>query len=303
MLLALATFVATDAFAQSSLGLGRSEQAIKPGGMFSGFLFWIQQQQQAFYRAMTGALRVMKSEPDKLWYLIGLSFAYGIFHAAGPGHGKAVVSSYMLANEVAAKRGIALSFAASILQGITAIVVISALLLFLRQFGLRSDNLAGYLEISSYFLVMVLGAYLLWAKITGKGHHHHHGSHDHDHENCDHMHMADPTKLIEKPGFREICSIILAVGLRPCSGAIIVLTFAFLNGLYIGGVLSTFAMSIGTAITVSILALLAVSAKNLALRIAGVTERSARIHRAIEITGAGLVFLLGLLLFSAAISV
>ena len=95
----------------------------------------------------------------------------------------------------------------------------------------------------------------------------------------------------------------MAVGLRPCTGAIVVLTFAFLNGLYVGGIASTFAMSLGTGITVASLALMAVVAKNTALKVAGMQDRAATIHRIIEIGGAALVFLLGLVLFSAAITV
>ena len=296
---------ADGALAQSSLGIGRSQQAIAPDGMFAGFFFWVQQQQQAFYKAMTGALKVMREDASQVWYLVALSFAYGIFHAAGPGHGKAVVSSYMLANEVSAKRGIMLSFASSFLQGVTAIVAISALLLFLRGTGVRTDNLAGTLEIASYFLVMVLGAWLLWVKMTGRGHHHHHGNdHDHAHDSsCGHLHAPDPKQLTGDLGLRQAWSAILAVGLRPCSGAIIVLTFAFLNGLVWGGILSTFAMSLGTGITVATLALLAVYAKNTALKVAGMQDRAGQLHKIIEICGAALVFILGAVLFTAALSV
>src|SRR5690606_25626997 len=101
-------------------------------GPFSGLLQWINAQQQTFYRSMTGALSAMRNDGSKLWLLIGLSFAYGILHAAGPGHGKAVISSYMLANEVALKRGVVLSFASAALQAIVAIIVISALFLVLH---------------------------------------------------------------------------------------------------------------------------------------------------------------------------
>ena len=293
-------FFADLSHAQSSLGLGRSEQSIPPDGLFAGFFLWIQQNQQAFYKAMTATLTQMKSESEGLWYLVGLSFAYGVFHAAGPGHGKAVISSYMLANETAAKRGILLSFAAAFLQGITAILVIGILMLFLRGTGWRSDNLAGYLEITSYLIVMLLGLYLLWAKITGRGHHHHHDGHDdHDH---DHLHAADPSQLENELRLKGAWSAIAAVGLRPCTGAIIVLTFAFLNGLYLGGVLSTFAMSVGTGITVASLALLAVGAKSTALRLAGIQGKLDTVHRVIEITGALFVFVIGLLLFSAALA-
>ena len=292
-------------FAQSSLGIGRSQQAIAPDGIFAGFFFWVQQQQQSFYKAMTGVLKAMREDTSQVWYLIALSFAYGIFHAAGPGHGKAVVSSYMLANEVSARRGIMLSFASSFLQGVTAIVAISVLLLLLRGTGVRTDNLAGTLELASYFLVMVLGAWLLWQKLTGRGHHHHHGDdcgHDHDHDHG-HLHAPDPKQLTGDLGLRQAWSAILAVGLRPCSGAIIVLTFAFLNGLVWGGIMSTFAMSLGTGITVATLALLAVYAKNTALKVAGMQDRAGQLHKIIEICGAALVFILGAVLFTAALTV
>ena len=86
-------------------------------------LNWINLQQQEFYRALAGALKAMRTDGSKMWLLVGLSFAYGIFHAAGPGHGKAVISSYMVANEVALRRGILLSFVSAFLQGLTAIAV------------------------------------------------------------------------------------------------------------------------------------------------------------------------------------
>ena len=339
-----------EVLAQSSLGIGRSEQVIQPTGPFAGFFLWVQQQ-KAFYNEMRIALQSIREDGSGVWLLAGLSFLYGVLHAVGPGHGKAVVSSYMLANEVAARRGIYLSFASALLQGITAITIIGSIVLVLRGTGIKSDDLAGFLEISSYFLVMMLGAYLLWTKLLRKNHYHHehdhshnhhshnhthshahehvhvqahghqlafahaHGSsHDHGHshvhishshtcDSCGHSHAPDPTTLEGKFGGREAISAIFAVGLRPCTGAIIVLTFAFLNGMYLVGIFSTLAMSIGTGITVAVLALLAVTAKNTALQIAGWQDKAGTLHRLIEITGAAFVFLLGLLLFTASLSV
>ena len=92
------------------------------------------------------------------------------------------------------------------------------------------------------------------------------------------------------------------MGLRPCSGALIVLSFAFLNGLYAGGVLSVLAMALGTAITVSALATLAVTAKDWAVRFAGDGRTGNAIHAAIEVGGAALVFLFGLTLLSASLA-
>ena len=338
---------AGDALTQNSLGIGRPEQAIKPEGPLASLLLWIQQQQQAFYRSMTGELQAMRSDGAHVWALAGLSFAYGIFHAAGPGHGKAVISSYMIANEVAARRGIWLAFASALAQALTAIILISLLVLALRGSGLKQGDLTRWLEIASYAAVTLLGAWLLWSKIFRRGHHHHQGDghhHEHDHGNqheqghdghgyhehgrhnhaaahpaaahsahsdnhhehergtdCGHLHAPDPAALEGRFSLRQAWSAILAVGLRPCSGAIIVLTFAFLNGLYLAGIASTLAMAMGTGITVAVLAALAVWAKDIAVRIGGATDRGALVHRVIEIGGALLVFLLGLTLLSASL--
>ena len=323
--LAAAILYAGDVLAQNSLGIGRPEQAIAPEGPLASILFWIQQKQQAFYRLMTTELRVMREDGTHVWALAGLSFAYGIFHAAGPGHGKAVISSYMIANEVAARRGIWLAFASAFAQALTAIVLISLLVLVLRGSGIKQGDLTRWLEIASYAAVTLLGAWLLWSKAFRRGHHHHHHdnhghdhghSHDHHHDqghhrhshkahahggDCGHLHAPDPTALEGRFSLRQAWSAILAVGLRPCSGAIIVLTFAFLNGLYLAGIASTFAMAVGTGITVAVLAALAVWAKDLAVRIGGAADRGAAVHSVVEIGGALLVFLLGLTLLSASL--
>lgn len=307
---ALVCLELAQAQAQNSLGIGRPEQAITPQGPFAAALFWIQQQQQAFYKSLTGTLTAMRQDGTHVWALIGLSFAYGVFHAAGPGHGKAVISSYMLANEVAARRGIWLAFASAFAQAITAIVVISVLLALLRGSGIRQGDLTKWLEIASYAAVTLLGMWLIWAKVTGRGHHHGH-DHDHGHDHahhdhahgsdCGHLHAPDPDALKGAFGLRQAWTAILAVGLRPCTGAIIVLTFAFLNGLYLAGIASTFAMALGTGITVATLAAMAVWAKDIAIHVGGVAARGATVHRVIEIGGALLVFLIGITLLSASL--
>lgn len=340
-LLAL-TYVLThflgQAHAQSSLGIGSSEAVLPSTGMFAGILNWINLQQQGFYRSLTGAMRTIRDGGGGAWVLVGLSFAYGVFHAAGPGHGKAVISSYMLANEVTLRRGVMLSFVSSALQAVTAIVIMTAVFLLLRGTSISMTDASRFLEIASYVLVTGFGAWLLWRKAGPRlagllfgqpvrslsaattahhhhDHHHHDHSHDHDHDHhhhhaegevcatCGHAHAPDP-KLIAGEHFdwRTAWAAIVAVGLRPCTGALIVLSFAFLNGLYAAGVMSVFAMALGTAITVSTLAILAVTAKNWAVALAGDGRTGNRVHAAIEIGGAAFVFLLGLTLLSASLA-
>ncbi|TIX66118.1 MAG: nickel/cobalt transporter [Mesorhizobium sp.] len=382
--LAAATLVITHlpdvAHAQSSLGIGTNDgTAPSTSGPFAHILMWINLRQQEFYHSLAVAMKAMREDGSKLWLLIGLSFAYGIFHAAGPGHGKAVISSYMVANEVALKRGIMLSFVSALLQGLTAVVVMMLAYFVLRGTTVSMTDAAWFLEISSYVLVTLFGAWLLWRKagpairrLFGAGpvyslsaahashshaghshaghshaahahahalhahdhdhdnaahhshghgahdhHHHDHGAHDHaghdhhhhDHaagevcETCGHSHAPDPALLSgDNFDWRTAWSAVAAVGIRPCSGALIVLSFALLNGLWLGGLLSVFAMSIGTAITVSALATLAVTAKNWAVYFAGDGRMGNRIHSIVEIGGAAFIFLVGLLLLSASLT-
>ncbi|MFB9947416.1 nickel/cobalt transporter [Rhizobium puerariae] len=327
--------VAGAAHGQSPLGVGSAEPAFSIGGPLGPFFAWINAYQQSFYRALTGALKAMREDPWALSGLIGLSFAYGVFHAAGPGHGKAVISSYMIANEIALKRGVAISFVSALLQGLVAIVLVGAAFLVLRGSGITMTQATQAMEIASFALVALFGAWLLVKKIralrmrvvafpvaasAGIGSHASRGStglnfqavevDDHDHtgrgeycETCGASHMPDPAMLKAKDfSLHEAWSAIVAVGLRPCSGAILVMSFALLNSLYLGGVLSVLAMSLGTAITVTILAVLAVAAKDVAVRIAGPGSRTGRrITHAIEIAGALFVLLVGLSLLGASL--
>lgn len=104
----------------------------------------------------------------------------------------------------------------------------------------------------------------------------------------------------ERFDWRAAWAAVAAVGLRPCSGALIVLTFAFLNGLWVAGIASVLAMAAGTAITVSALAIMAVTAKNWAVALAGDGRMGNRIHRTVEIAGAAFILLIGLTLLAAA---
>lgn len=322
---------AAAAAAQNPLGIGSGEASLPPTGMFSGLIAWINAMQQDFYRSLTGALKSMRENGGGLWLLVGLSFAYGVFHAAGPGHGKAVISSYMLANETALRRGIVLSFLSALMQGSVAILLIGLVFLFLRGTSVSMSDAGRFLEIASYVLVAAFGGYLLVRKlgailarraaepgpeavaagIPARAHsrhsHHHHHPHGGGGETCSacgHSHAPDP-KLVggDRLDWRTAWTAVAAVGLRPCSGALIVLTFAFLNQLWMGGVLSVLAMSIGTAITVSVLATLAVTAKNVAMRFAGGGDAGRRVQDGIEIVGALLVLLIGILLLAASYSV
>lgn len=274
----------------------------------------MQTTQSDLHRRLAGALKRLKQGEglSAAWLLAGLSFFYGIVHAAGPGHGKAVISSYVLANEKTVRRGIVLSFLASLMQALTAVVVVSVLAVLLDAAGLRIRDAARSLEIASYVLVVVVGAWLVWAAAgrlwrgpAGSGHHHHHDhAHDHAHAHdghCGHAHLPDASQVEGVTGWKSAAAIILAVGLRPCTGALLVLVFAFANGLFLAGVGATFAMAFGTAITVSVLAVLAITSRELALRFAGPGSALAeRVFNIVSLGGGLLVLALGAILIAGA---
>src|SRR5712691_7391256 len=106
------------AIAQTSpFGVGRTP----PPPAADGVVGWVLAKQAEFYRGLSGLIRAAKADGSAVWGLFGLSFLYGVFHAAGPGHGKAVISSYLVANEETWRRGVVLSFASALLQALVAV--------------------------------------------------------------------------------------------------------------------------------------------------------------------------------------
>ncbi len=301
-----------------------------------GVTGWILQQQAAFYRMLSGAIRAAKADGSATWALLGISFAYGVFHAAGPGHGKAVISSYLVANDETWRRGVALSFASAVLQAITAVAVVGVVAVLLGATSKAMGDTVRVIEVVSYGLIVLIGLRLFWVKgraflallrgeakapAHGHAHHvHHHGhdhahSHDHAHNHSHghthdhhghgddeahawgHAHAPEPAELGGRDWWKRGLSAIVAVGLRPCSGAIIVLVFALAQSMFWIGVASTFVMGLGTAITVSAIATLAVGARGLAGRLAKAKPGAGMVLvRGFETAAAGFIIVFGVLL-------
>jgi len=96
--------------------------------------------------------------------LLGVSFLYGVFHAAGPGHGKAVISSYLVANNETWRRGLVLSFASAMLQALVAIAIVGVAAALLGATAKTMSNTIRVIEIVSYALIVLIGLRLLWVK-------------------------------------------------------------------------------------------------------------------------------------------
>jgi ABC-type nickel/cobalt efflux system permease component RcnA len=277
-----------------------------------GFAGWILAKQAEFYRMLSGLIRAAKADGSAAYTLLGISFLYGVFHAAGPGHGKAVISSYLVANNETWRRGIALSFASAVLQALTAIVVVAVAAALLGVTAKAMGKTVRVIEVVSYALILLIGLRLLWVKGRAffqalgvrneshaherdHGHHHHHHHHHHDDASAwSHGHAPELSELAGAHWLKRGLTATIAVGLRPCSGAIIVLVFALAQGLFWIGVASTFVMGLGTAITVAAIATLAVGARGLADKLAKAKPGAAVIIlRGLETAAALVIVLFG----------
>jgi len=344
---------AGDAFAQNPFGAPKG--APPPAPPPEGMMGWLLAKQAEFYRLLSGAIRNAKTDGSAAWLLMGLSFAYGIFHAAGPGHGKAVISSYLVANEETWKRGITLSFASALVQALVAIAVVGVAAALLGATAKTMSNAVWWIEIASYALIAFMGARLLYTKglafwreweflrapktlgaaaTVAHAHHHHGHAHDHAHhhhghdhhhdhahdhhahhdananpahgeeghvhdEHCGHSHGPTPDQLSGPGGWKRGLVAIFAVGLRPCSGAILVLVFALAQGIFWAGIAATLVMGLGTAITVAVIATLTVTATGLAARMAATRNGYGSLAlRGVEVAAAAFVLLFGIALLA-----
>jgi nickel/cobalt transporter (NicO) family protein len=298
--------------------VGANEGAM---GSARGVSGWILAQEAGFYRLLSGAIRAAKQSGAAAWGLAGLSLAYGIFHAAGPGHGKMVIASYLLANERALRRGLVIAFGAAVLQGLSAVAIIGIGAIIFNATAKHMTAAANAVEIASYAGIAVLGGTLVYVKgaallsawraapavavaaggtvrsflVDDCSQDHLHGA------GCAHVHAPDPRTLGAESSWKSALLTMVAAGSRPCSGAILVLVFALAQGMFPTGVFAVLAMSLGTAITTAVLASTAVLAKNVAVKYSKAGSGRVLIAGRLFEAGAALAVLgLGLALLFAA---
>lgn len=328
---ALVLTVSAAAAVQSPFGVATPDSSgYYFGGPLGPFFAWIAVHQAHFYRALTAALGDLRDNPAGIWLLFGLSFVYGVFHAVGPGHGKAVITSYMLASGDSARRGVVLSFLSAAVQAVSAIAVVAIGSLILGVTATAMTFATDWIEIASFGAITLFGAWLLFQKIRASFRRPYPATiavgpvgqficddPTHDAPGGIHVNCCVPlpapagTPLAASPPvdslrsfLKRAWSAIVAVGIRPCSGAIIILVFALSQGAFAAGIAATFIMAAGTGLTVAAIAVAAMSAKGLTLRVAGAgsSRGAAILGRTIEIGGAAAVFLFGLVLLGGALA-
>lgn len=223
---------------------------------WNGMIAWIFAQQKSFHRELTEALRLLSSNGG-MAAAVGLiiaSFLYGVFHAIGPGHGKAVLATYLIAHPEQIRRGMILAAASAMCQGLVAIILVYGLIYLAGWLPRETSQAVDWSERLSFSIIMLIGGMLIFR--AGRSFRHHgHG----EHCGCGHAHAPSKEQLTQASDWKTSIGVILSIGLRPCSGAVLVLVFAKVSGIAWAGVAAVLAMSIGTGIAVALMAYLTVN--------------------------------------------
>ncbi|QUM77343.1 nickel/cobalt transporter [Moritella sp. 24] len=263
--------------------------------------------------------------------LIALSFLYGILHSVGPGHGKLIVTTYIATQDAKVKVSLIITLVSSLMQALVAVVLVSVLLMVFDASMREINHTAELLIPLSFYTAILLGIVIIWRnlvlmyrviknhrmtlkqaltpdsmlvikKVTpvNVGHEHN------DNCGCGHQHVVSSEKINEASSFKEYLAIILSIGIRPCTGAIMVLLFANMLDIYWLGIISAVIMALGTALTTSLIAVMTITGKKAVRRylLTGKSNqvRSGRPNLAkfiVPIFGGVLLILLGVLLLGS----
>ena len=263
---------------------------------WTAFLAWaLQSQIQLHHLLVTHLLQINSGQYSAGFWLIGVTFIYGILHAVGPGHGKFIVTTWLSTHQP--PRGVALSvpLLGSLVQGGSAIAFVFILALALN---LTTGDLSvsrWYLEKASALFIAGLGVMMMWQAWRGQQEHYHHAGCGHDHG----------VRAVSGGDWRAWLGIIIATGVRPCSGALTVLLFSSVIGITRWGMLAVMTMALGTGLALVALAWLVRHFRQRVGQLWLVEPSAGRLMllKGIRIAGGALLILFALVLFVTVVPV
>lgn len=248
--------------------------------------------------SMTRALKGSRSLGGLL-LVAALALAYGIFHAAGPGHGKTIVSSFLLANEGNIRQSFIIGYLVAAVHALSALTVVLVLYYLIRGiFATGVEQANHWIQLVTFAVITAIGAVMLVRRSMGKMHTH---SHHHEHAGSEHPrhdHAQGPEAGLT---MRNLLGIALPAGVIPCPGAVAVVLFALSLHMLAVSILAVSSISLGMGTTISATGAVVILVKRGAIRaVAGAhEERDMMIRRVVEIAGAAILFLFGLVFFLA----
>jgi len=302
----------------AALALAVALAVAAAAGWLDGLAAWAAALQREAQTAMAGALRRLRAgEPGALALLLGLCFAYGVAHAAGPGHGKVLIGGYGVGSRVRLSRLAGIALAASLAQATAAVVLVYAGVLAFGWTRERVTGLAeGALQTASTVAIGLIGLWLALRGLRGLaarpaptvpapagGAHHHpngHGHHDHPPAGdggvaaCGHRHGPTAAEVAALSGWRDAAALVAGIAVRPCTGALFLLILTWRMGIDAAGIAGAYAMGLGVATITVAVAALAVLSRDRALLSAARLGGARRLVPVLELAAGALVALVAL---------
>lgn len=242
---------------------------------------WLAEAQRAAQDRLAGAIRALRGgAPGALAGFWALCLAYGVLHAAGPGHGKVLIGGYGVARRVPLARLAGLALAASLAQALVAVALVYGLVAMLGwQRGAVEDAASDWVTPAGHALIAGLGLWLMWRggrglwrglapdrPLQGHAHAHDHDHHDHQHGPlCTHAHAPSADEVARVTGWRDAAVLVAGIAMRPCSGALFVLVVTWQLGIVLAGIAGVLIMGLGTGLVTVAVAALAVRSREGAL--------------------------------------
>lgn len=258
--------------------------------IYPTLLFKVGEWQRQFNLELSGSLRALQANSTQAgWTLILVSFLYGVFHAVGPGHGKFILSGYLSFEQTKLPQAIKITLLSAFVQGLVAVLVVT-IVVGIFSLSRHYFNLTlKWVERGSFLIMILFGIYWIYqafsawkkpnkrlkikqilqispensplAPLFSKVNHVHS-----ENCGCGHRHLPSAHEMEQAKDWKSLAMLIFSIGLRPCSGAVLVLFLAYTLDLYLWGVFSAFAMAAGTGLTLSLFAVVVLFARNRAVK-------------------------------------
>jgi nickel/cobalt exporter len=208
---------------------------------------------------------------------------WGAAHALSPGHGKSIVTAYLVGQRGTPWHAALLGLIVTATHTI-GVFTLGFVTLALSQFVVP-DHLYPWLNLASGVLVVAIGASVLaarWrhARAHAHGHEHHHHHH----------HGAEPGAAA--PSFRSLFAVGVSGGLLPCPSALVVLLAAISLHRVVFGLVLIVAFSAGLALSITGVGLVAVVARRVFSR----ARFDGGLVRALPALSAAVILIAGLLM-------
>lgn len=242
----------------------------------------------------TGAMTDMKSgsSTGASMFAVLIAFLYGLLHTLGPGHGKAVVISYFAGAGGSVRRGLTMGTQIAVTHVLSAIVVVFLLDFAIRQATGNAPSDYRMIRLTSYAAISVIGAVMLWraTKTALEQRHHQHGHH--------HSSECASCAAAAKQAEKGAGWLAAAVGVVPCTGALMVMLYGLANDLIGPAIVMVVAISVGMALAMAAIGLAAIWGRHWAVsRWAKNATEKIRFTMGARLAGATLVLFIGAVLF------